>query len=55
MQTQCLLAAQTALETTDAASFVLSILNNDLINASQLFILAQANTTAQTTLDLLTD
>jgi len=54
MQNQSLLAVQSAIESTDAAMLILNILNNDFMDATQLFLIAQANSTTQTILELLT-
>jgi flagellin len=53
MQNQSLLAVQSAIESTDAAFLILNILNNDFMDATQLFLIAQANSTTQTILELL--
>lgn len=53
MQNQSLLAVQSAIESTDAAMLIINILNNDFMDATQLFLIAQANSTTQTILELL--
>jgi flagellin len=54
-QNEVLLAIQSAIESTDAAYYILNALNDDAMNTANLFLIAQANVTAQTVLDLLLD
>jgi flagellin len=55
MQSQSLLAAQSVVESTESAVLLLSALNNDFFNATQLLLITQANSANQTVLQLLTE